>query len=305
MFAKAPGMTVFIRYPTCTYMSTEVAPRSTEQGGGEPSLVEAGLYASEQEALHHSLVILAMGRNCWFVDCPEGWRLLVEPAVLAHARYQLSCYDRESRDWPPPSLVPQPLIGRMEFGPALLWALTLSLCFWAQQRLGPALTDLCCMDSAALWLRLEYWRPFTALFMHADLGHFIGNVLSGIFIFASLTTVFTRPRAWMLLLSCSVLANLGLGLLNGLNDYRSLGASTAVFTALGLLTGVALRHAASAGLRRSWRRILIPFASGLGLLGLFGAGGIQTDLSAHLAGFLCGIFGGVWFRHRLLDGGKS
>ncbi len=263
---------------------------------GEAALAEAGVYSSEREALQHSLVILAMGRSCWTVPSGRGWRLLVEPDALAHALYQLSCYDRESHGWPPPPVPPPRVHGRMDFAPSLLLAATLAGCHWAQLRAGPALTDLGCMDGRGLWERRELWRPLTALFLHADLAHLAANGISGLFIFASLATAFSRARAWLLLLCSSLAANVATSMLYWGTEYRSLGASTAVFAALGLLTGAALRESRRPGGRPAWRRMVIPLASGVGLLGLFGSGGFQTDLAAHLCGFLAGLTGGFLVR---------
>jgi membrane associated rhomboid family serine protease len=267
-----------------------------DEFAGGAGLAEAGVYAGEREALQHGLVILAMGRSCWTVPSERGWRLLVEPDALDHALYQLSCYDRESHGWPPPPVPPPPVRGRMDFVPSLLLAATLAGCHWAQLRLGPALADLGCMDGRGFWERRELWRPLTALFLHADLAHLAANGISGLFIFASLTTAFSRGRAWLLLLGCSLVANVATSLLYWGTEYRSLGASTAVFAALGLLTGAALREARRPGGRLAWRRMVTPLASGLGLLGLFGSGGCQTDLAAHLCGFLAGLAGGFLVR---------
>ena len=65
----------------------------------------------------------------------------------------------------------------------------------------------------------------------------------------------------------------------------SVGASTAVFGAVGVLA--ALRAVMER--RLDPRRTLIPVAAGLGLLSMLGTAGENTDLWAHLSGFAAGL----------------
>lgn len=68
-------------------------------------------------------------------------------------------------------------------------------------------------------------------------------------------------------------------------SHTSIGASTAVFGAVGILAAITMtryRHH-----RR--RRRMIPFAAALALLAELGTAGEHTDLGAHLFGFLSGL----------------
>jgi len=254
----------------------------------------AGVYATEREAFQHGLVILAMGYSYWLEPSAEGgWRLMVNPKILVHVRYQLSRYDRESHGWPPPTPRFQGFVRRMEFTGPLLWALLTAGLFWAQKRSTIDLETLGCLDAKALFQGLEAWRPFTALFLHADFAHLLANLASGLFLFATLFTEFRRFQGWLLLAAGSYLANVASAAIHLGEDYHSLGASTAVFTALGLLTGRAMSRILHAAGARPWRTLIVPFASGVGLLALFGSGGLRTDLTAHLTGFLCGLLLGL------------
>jgi membrane associated rhomboid family serine protease len=255
----------------------------------------AGVYATEREAFQHGLVILAMGYSYWLEPADDGgWRLMVNPKILAHVRYQLSRYERESHGWPPPGEKPfRGLVRRMEFTGPLLWALLTAGLFWAQKRSSLDFEALGCLDSRALFQGLEAWRPLTALFLHADIAHLLANLASGLFLFATLFTEFRRFQGWLLLASGAYLANVASAAIHLGEDYHSIGASTAVFTALGLLTGRAMGRILRASGSRPWRVLLIPFASGAGLLALFGSGGLRTDLTAHLTGFLCGLVLGI------------
>lgn len=275
-------------------MSTPPSPsEAPPPQDAQRQLREAGLYGSERQALQHATVVLAMNEDCWLEFVPEGWRLLVPPTHFERISYQLACFDNETLRWPPPAPVPQPIVGSMDYTCSFLWVMSVVIAYYLQLQAPGRLEEAFCMDSRALFERLELWRPFTALFLHADLGHLSANVLTGFFAFASLRTVFTRSRAWVLLLLSSVFANLFCGLLNLGGDYRSLGASTAIFAALGLLTGQAARHIFYSRSAARLSQLLIPGASGAAMLSLLGAGGLHTDLTAHLAGFVCGCIAGA------------
>ena len=86
-------------------------------------------------------------------------------------------------------------------------------------------------------------------------------------------------------------------------DYRSVGASTAVFTALGLMSAYSWRERYEFPQR--WARRWGPLVAGVILLGWTGSGGgsedslrngpesVHVDLFAHIAGFAVGIVLGV------------
>ena len=73
--------------------------------------------------------------------------------------------------------------------------------------------------------------------------------------------------------------------------HRSIGASTAVFAALGLVSGFVWRAKLMAQERWAWR--LGPIVGGLALLAYTGTGDANTDMGAHLAGFACGFGSGI------------
>ena len=100
------------------------------------------------------------------------------------------------------------------------------------------------LDTQAVFDRGEWWRLGTALFLHADFGHLISNVLSGMFAFAAVLSTIGRRQGWLLLALASATGNLAIAALNYPGPYLSLGASTAIFAALGLLTGRAMHTVA-------------------------------------------------------------
>ena len=146
-------------------------------------------------------------------------------------------------------------------------------------------------SSALYILQGEYFRAITALMLHADIGHLAGNLV-GLFVFG--TGVFSLTgygRGSLMLLLSGFLGNIT-------NAYfkkgaiLSIGASTCVLGAAGILT--ALQIAKKRETSISNIQILGPFAAGMALLGLL-SGGENTDISAHLFGFLWGFLIGMFY----------
>lgn len=138
----------------------------------------------------------------------------------------------------------------------------------------------------------QWWRLLTGLFLHADLAHLLGNVLFA-FIFISILAREMGPAlTWCLLLSGSVLANYCSVLIKS-DQMMSIGFSTAVFNALGILTG--RRMVGVFGQHRPFRSLVVPLGSGMGLLAFLGTAGKHTDLVAHFCGFAMGMLIGWIF----------
>ncbi len=270
-------------------MSPPDLPADAVSGRVPADLAEAGAYATPGEGFDHGLVVLAMGRPYWLVPSDAGFRLLVEPPALAAVREQLACFDRESLGWPPRPAAGQPAARRFELVAPLLWAVVVLAVFWWQGEQPGRWEAAGALDTQAVFDQGEWWRPATALFLHADLGHLVSNVVSGVFVFAAVIATIGRRRGWLLLALASLAGNFAVAGLNYPGPYRSLGASTAIFAGLGLLTGRAVRGFRRPDHPHSWRAVFAPLAAGLTLLALFGAGGLHTDVGAHVTGFAAGL----------------
>jgi membrane associated rhomboid family serine protease len=129
----------------------------------------------------------------------------------------------------------------------------------------------------------QWWRLITALTLHADWAHLSSNLaIGGIFI-ALLCRELGSGLAWSLLLGAGTLGNAINACLQPAN-HNSVGASTSVFGAVGILAAIGmLRHRQN--LRKRWT---LPIASAVALLALLGTEGKNTDLGAHLFGFVAG-----------------
>lgn len=251
--------------------------------------VDAGVYASHAEAFERSLVLLAMGETCWIIPAADGrHHLRMEPAALDYARRQLACYDRESLGWPPrPAIDPAPARKHLPLSP-LLWVIGVFLIFGAQAR-RPDLTDAWLLDSGRVFAHGEWWRAATALWLHGDLAHLVSNAGGGLLVFSAVIATFGFAPGWALLATSAIAGNLAAVAAHFGDDYRSLGASTAVFAGLGLLTGRAVRVLLRADHPRRGRALFAPLASGAVVLGLYGAGEFHVDVLAHATGFTAGL----------------
>jgi membrane associated rhomboid family serine protease len=274
-------------------MMTPVAPVPSAVDPAEPApeaLVEAGRYRNAQDGFEHGLAVLALGDAYWLLAGEGGFRLLVEPAAADRAREQLARFDRENAGWPPQPVLDGPA-RPLDLLTPLIWAIVVIAAF-REQTLHPPWTDAGLLDRAAM-LRGEWWRPFTALFLHGDASHLASNLLGGLLAFAAVASTFGRRRGWLLLALSAVAGNVAVALAHTGEAYRSLGASTAIFAAVGLLTGRAMGLVARHRRAHRWRAFFLPVATGLTVLGLQGAGDSgQVDVMAHVAGFIAGILFG-------------
>jgi membrane associated rhomboid family serine protease len=253
------------------------------------ALAEAGLYVTTAEGFERGLVVLSMGLPYWLVPAEGGYRLLVESCFAEPVREEIASFEHEKIGWPPqPVVPPSSKWGRAMLTP-LLWALAVLAVFYAQNASPGRWEAKGAMDAQAVFRDGEAWRALTALFLHWDLEHLISNLVPGLFVFTSVVSVMGVARGWLLVLLASAAGNLAVAGVHYPGPYRSLGASTAIFAGLGLLTGRAIRRITGGQAPRRWRPILVPLASGAALLGWFGTGGVDTDVPAHAAGFGAGL----------------
>lgn len=143
--------------------------------------------------------------------------------------------------------------------------------------------------SALYILQDDTFRAITALFLHADGKHLLGN-LAGLIIFAapllSITGFGSGPFLLLLTGTCGNLINA----FAYRTAHLSIGASTAVMGAAGLLVA----HQMLSRKHKLSLNTLMPLISGAVLVSLFSQGE-NTDVWAHVFGFLSGICCGLFF----------
>ncbi|MBC8131856.1 MAG: rhomboid family intramembrane serine protease [Deltaproteobacteria bacterium] len=136
----------------------------------------------------------------------------------------------------------------------------------------------------------EWWRAITAMTLHADVMHVLGNVVASV-IFVSAAGRWLGPGiAAMLILIAGTGANLLTALVEK-KEHLSVGASTATFAALGLVVGLqSVRRWRGGGPVR--RRAWIAAGAGLALLAMLGVGA-KSDVFAHAFGLGLGAVLGL------------
>ncbi|MDQ8193110.1 rhomboid family intramembrane serine protease [Coraliomargarita sp. SDUM461004] len=254
-------------------------------------LVPVAVYGSFASAGDAGLAILAMGKAYWtlvhdgqYVVCVAA----VDATSVAAELRAISELDASPRRYAG-TRYREFTFGYLSF---LLYALLLVFCYRWQQ--GGDVLSQGRSDSLAMVADGEWARALTALCLHGDLVHLVSNLVAGMGFAFFVARFFGAASGWFLVLTSGVLGNMLNAWVYYPEAHYSIGASTAVFGALGLLTGVGLWVALSEA-QESWLmpRWFMPVFGGITLLGLTGIGdgalhGI-VDVAAHISGFLCGL----------------
>lgn len=211
----------------------------------------------------------------------DGWLLETRAEDAAQARAVLDAFERENAPRPPPPPVP---VYPFPWNAVALYALALLWFFgWTGPRAGESVWFDAGSARASRMVALgEWWRAVTSLTLHADLGHVLGNVLAGALFGGSVGARFGAGAGAALLLAAGALGNVANALYYRAG-HDSVGASTAVFAAIGVLAADALR---ARRLPRGGR--LAPLGAALGLFAMLGTSE-RADFGAHLFGLAAGL----------------
>ncbi len=252
-------------------------------------LVPIVRFESSHDAQEHCLVILAMNLDCLITVEEGGYAIHAEEAFVEAIREEFRLYGEEQSVKPVPAAVP--IFGSgVEL--ALVWIGTLLFCFTRQLQY-PSVDEQYLNSSLQVFGEGEWYRPFTALFLHADMEHLAGNAVFGLIFGLLVANSFGPLRGWGLILLSGFLGNFFNAWLHFPEAFRSLGASTAVFGALGLLVGTGLEVGWRERSFRKGVRAFTPLLAGLLILGLNGIGGPGVDNMAHVTGMLFGVLLGL------------
>ena len=262
--------------------------------------VEVFRSARLPECNERAFMLYAVGIASAIARDSTGSVLLVEisdaPAALEHLRQ----YEIERLNKPPPP--PPPKLHPYAWAGSLIYALIVTGVAFA---ISNGLWRLDAFDvgelDAGLVQEGQWWRVWTALTLHLDGPHLAANTLAGVWFGYLASRLLGTGNAWFLVVMGAGLAN-WIEAFFGPATHRSVGASTAVFTALGLLSAYSWRTRLAYPQR--WALRWGPLVAGVVLLSWTGTGGQSleepgggagqsVDVLAHALGFAVGLLAGA------------
>lgn len=237
---------------------------------------------SRVEAMDLGLVLISQGIEAKIEHGDEtGWGLEVAGAEYAPALEAIRLYREENRNrrWRHEVLRSGVLFDWVSSA----WVVLVCLFYWVND----ARVDLRTpgvVDTVAL-SHGQWWRLFTAMWLHADLEHLVSNAMFG---FILLGLAMGRYGTGVALVAAYLAGAAGnvMSWLVSLQPYYGLGASGMVMGCLGLLAVQSVfiwRRTPRAG-----KLFLSGVCAGIMLFVLLGVSP-GTDVVAHLGGFLSGL----------------
>jgi membrane associated rhomboid family serine protease len=251
----------------------------------EPPEAAVCVTPSAKRAEECAIVLASNGIPHRLEATAAGWMVMVAAGDAERASSTLVEYDRENRDEVPRDLAPPPY-GTTWIGGAI--AALLVGFFAVTGPRGPTVWFDRGSAATQAILSGQVWRTVTALTLHADLAHVLSNALACL-VFVTAVAWWLGPGVgtWLVLL-----AGAGGNALTALVRERSsvsVGASTAIFGALGLLAARQFqRRRSRASRHKSW----VVIAASLALLGMLGTAP-GSDVLAHVCGLLVGGLLGI------------
>ncbi len=192
-------------------------------------------------------------------------------------------------------LVPERLAGAARRGRpwpgAVAYVVIIVLCYQLADRhlfgldwWGSGMLDASAVRAGA------WWRTITALMLHSGVEHIVSNIVFGAFFGALLAEATGNGLGWLIFVLSGFLGNAANVLVRS-GEHYAVGASTAIFGAIGALAAHELARGWTDA--RDMARRWAPLIGGVILLGYLGAGGENTDVLAHVTGFVAGVVLGL------------
>lgn len=233
-----------------------------------------------------ALVLLSMGIDYEIINDNNKWILLVNVADKEKSENELKLFENENKKI-------KKLINKQNFINInkhyfVITPLIFYLFFMIVRIFNKIQWNLVGIANAEKIINGEWWRTITSLTLHADFQHLLANITLGTFIAYHLCKMLGVGVGWFLILICGALGNY-FNALGFIKNHYSLGASTAVFGAIGILGSIRLFGKFKESNVRAW----LPFGGALGLLAVLGTAGDRTDIGAHFCGFGVGVFFGI------------
>ena len=236
-----------------------------------------------------AFVLHAVGIGSQVAFTGRHWSLFVDAADTPVAATHLVRYEHEN----PPRrrfIRPEGTHAWAWVGAAAYAAVLLGVAYLAGHRAFAADWLAAGVVDTAAVRGGEWWRAITALTLHFDVAHLLANLGFGAAFLWLASQLLGPGVALASVVAAASIANLVNAYLQPL-DHVSAGASTAVFATLGMLAAYSWRRRADDGGRWAYR--WAPLVAGVFMLAFTGAAGENTDVLAHLTGFVIGGCAGV------------
>ncbi len=254
---------------------------------------------NQEEANVYSLVLNSSGIGNRVINTKDGFRIDVPKAYVDAARDVIDRYRAENPNPEEKASISRRRPTHINLSGIAVALLLLSIHLAVSASSAPEDYIAVFGANARRIVEGELYRCVTALVLHADAAHIAGN-MAGMALFGGAVCMATGAGVgWLMILASGIAGNL----MNALayeTGHLSVGASTAVFGAVGILCAFQAVNAARTG--RGWKRTALIFGSGVALLAFLGTSA-RSDIGAHLFGFLCGLLIGgahrLWMRHML------
>lgn len=266
--------------------------------GNDGSLAPVALFRGTRRACDELCLVLdATAVPYELANDGAAWVLSVDPVVAIRARDELERYAVERASLAKRQRERNALQPRRPFGGAAAgatgFALVLLIVAYCA---GDSVMGVDWLTAGALQApksgHPDWWRAVTALTLHLDPGHLVGNLAFGVAGGALCTRLFGVGIGWLGILTAGALANY-VEMWVAPAGHIAIGASTAVFASVGLLCGYAWRQRLT--LRERWLYRWTPLIGGVALLAFLGSGGEHVDVLGHLLGFVVGVLLGFGF----------
>ncbi|MEQ1860138.1 MAG: rhomboid family intramembrane serine protease [Chthoniobacteraceae bacterium] len=266
-------------------------PPPPEEEPQPRELAEVGRYAKFSQAQERGLVAAALEVAYWVKREGRGFVLYVEPPQQARVAEELAKFETENAQRHAQKAPPEAALPKLDTLP-LFVAAWVTCMFWAAQNFAPeSWIDLGDANNRAI-LTGQWWRTITALTLHGDLSHFMANLFFGLLFAGFLLPRFGGGFTWLGFVLAGAAGNALNAAFYRSENHSTIGASTAVFGALGMLVAREFLARWRSPAKRNWWHLIIPLGGGLALLAWLGSGGEdepRIDLMAHFWGFAAGL----------------
>lgn len=253
--------------------------------------VEEVYCSNRRECMHRVLVLQSAGIPCQLRHESAEFFIVVPAHLATRARAEIEAYARENEATP--SITPTALENHNGWPGVFGYAGVLLLMFAFQN--GFILNEdwvAAGRTHAGSIRQGEWWRTVTALTLHADFKHLLSNIGIGGLIGLFAGELLGGGVAWIGILFAGAAGNMLNAWVRN-PGHTSIGASTAVFAAFGMIAAFAVirrRH-----IRPSKFGRYTPIVGAVILLSFLGTSGQRTDVFAHVAGFLAGLLVGALY----------